>query len=355
MNLNPKIAIVGTFKTLSSISIINNRLYSYLFSHGFNICQLESLSKISDINNIDMVITHNWPPFFNLKRFAKCKKCIILPWEYEFIPNDWIEPLNTVFDEIWVPSNFTYKALINSGIETNIKVIPNGFEPNVFNNAGKKISCNICSTEKKIRFLFVGGTIWRKGIDILLEAYTSTFSNRDDVVLIIKDFGNKSFYLNQNFKEKIHRISANKHSPEIIYIDRDLSMNELSMLYRFATCLVHPYRGEGFGMPVLEALACGKPVIVTKGGATDDFCKKEFAYMIESVKIRHRLKGLNLVKERVDIITPKLNSLRFLMYNVYSSLNDAEERGKTGYAFVHKNFTWGKVLDRYIERINFYF
>ena len=46
----------------------------------------------------------------------------------------------------------------------------------------------------------------------------------------------------------------------------------MAALYRSCDVLVHPYRGEGFAMPVLEAMASGLPVVVTAGGPTDEFC-----------------------------------------------------------------------------------
>jgi glycosyltransferase involved in cell wall biosynthesis len=45
---------------------------------------------------------------------------------------------------------------------------------------------------------------------------------------------------------------------------------ELAALYRGARCLVFPSLYEGFGLPVLEAMACGTPVVTTKGGATEE-------------------------------------------------------------------------------------
>ena len=44
---------------------------------------------------------------------------------------------------------------------------------------------------------------------------------------------------------------------EVIYIDKNLSEQEMADLYKCSNVVVHPYRAEGFGMHVQEAMACG--------------------------------------------------------------------------------------------------
>ena len=53
-----------------------------------------------------------------------------------------------------------------------MRVVPNGVDRGVFNPAGERYPLG---TDDRFTFLFVGATIYRKGIDLLLEAYTAAF------------------------------------------------------------------------------------------------------------------------------------------------------------------------------------
>jgi glycosyltransferase involved in cell wall biosynthesis len=48
------------------------------------------------------------------------------------------------------------------------------------------------------------------------------------------------------------------------------SDTDLAALIRGARCLVYPSLYEGFGLPILEAMACGTPVVTSRGGATEE-------------------------------------------------------------------------------------
>ncbi len=232
-------------------------------------------------------VRHQWPPNFTPP--AEGHWVMIQPWEFGQIPQDWIQPMQDSVDEIWVPSNYVKQCYIDSGIDADrVQVIPNGVRTELMHPKAKPLKLD---TDKKFKFLFVGGTIFRKGIDVLLKVYHQTFSANDDVCLVIKGMGDDTFYKGQTAGETIKQIQADPDAAEVLYLTDELSEEELAGLYTACDCLVHPYRGEGFGMPVAEAMACALPVIVTAGGACDDFCSEENAYFVSAKRRSIRFDG----------------------------------------------------------------
>ena len=97
---------------------------------------------------------------------------------------------------------------------------------------------------------------------------------------MLKGFG--SLYRGMTAEAQAAAFRAQPDAPELITIDDEVPYDLLPSLYRAADALVQPYRGEGFCLHALKALACGKPLIVTAGGPTDEFASDACAWRIPS-------------------------------------------------------------------------
>ncbi|MGE5458632.1 MAG: glycosyltransferase, partial [Methanococcaceae archaeon] len=303
--------------------------------------------KLSEVN---IHVRHHWPP--NLNPPAEGRWVMIQPWEFGSLPKKWVEVFSTQVDELWVPSSYVRDVYISSGVPAErVFVVPNGFDEKKLNPKNKPYKLK---TKKKFKFLFVGGTIFRKGIDILLEAYLKGFAKSDNVCLVIKDMGGDSFYKGQTFREKIEEIRKQKNAPEIEYIDKILSDKELAGLYTACDVLVHPYRGEGFGLPILEAMASGTPAIVTNGGACLDFCNENNSILVEAEKKFFPDKKVDDL-ETVGhpwLYEVKAEDLAHKMTYAVQNPKTVSELGKKASVYVHDYFTWDHAFKKMKERID---
>lgn len=272
---------------------------------------------------------------------------VFQPWDYTGMPRRWLDLFQNHVDEVWVPSRFVWQCYVENGVPAEkVHIIPLGVCPDTFHPGLEPLPL---STRKSFRFLFVGGTLWRKGIDVLLNAYTRAFDRGDDVCLVIKDVGAHSYYRAHNARERIVRLRDDPAAPEIVYLAEDMPEPDIARLYSACNCLAHPYRGEGFALPVAEAMACGLPVIVTRGGPSDDYCTDETAYRIPA-----DLVPCAFWEETVNpahVLEPDPAALSGLLRHAFEHRDEAAEKGARAAAAVHAHLTWQHTARAVLERL----
>lgn len=285
-------------------------------------------------------VRHRWPPDFSKPKNGKL--VMIQPWEYGSLPVDWCKEIIQNVDEIWVYTHFLRKCYIRSGVpESKVFTVPLGIDPDLFNPDQKPYPLIKSMTDGKFSFLFNGGVTLRKGVDILVNAYLNEFRAHEKVCLVLKD---SNFY-GKILAARIQELSRRDDVAKIVYINTDIDHFNLPGLYTACDCYVHPYRAEGYGLPIAEALACGKPVIVTGGGSCLDFVGPEMGYFVKC-SIEHMKEKKISDLETVDYpfwFVPEIGHLQKVMRYVFENQQAAKEKGlSSGKLFRLKN-SWTRA------------
>ena len=127
-------------------------------------------------------VRHQWPPASQPP--ATGKWVLMQPWEFGSLPKDWLPMLRRV-DEVWAYSRSVRDCYLEAEVQgERVHVVPLGVAPDVFRPGLEPLPL---ATGPETRLLFVGGTIHRKGIDLLLTAFARAFRPADGVGLVIKE------------------------------------------------------------------------------------------------------------------------------------------------------------------------
>lgn len=167
-------------------------------------------------------------------------------------------------DHIITISHFTKNELCYHYPETcaKISVIYNGINQNFTRDA---------SVTKEDYILYVGSLNPRKNFANLIKAHERLKSNTK--LVIVGNF-NDNFRLNRDDKETLARA---KNNPNVVF-KKHLNQNDLINLYRKARLFVYPSFYEGFGIPPVEAMGCGTPLIVSEYSAMQEVCQDAAVY-----------------------------------------------------------------------------
>jgi glycosyltransferase involved in cell wall biosynthesis len=219
-----------------------------------------------------VVIRQMWPP--RLVDSPGALTCEYFGWEESRIPQPIVGDFNRYLDGIGVMSHFVKEVLRDSGVDVPIEVVWNGVDPH---DPGAVADAPELEKLRSYRFLHISSAFPRKGVDVLLDAYHSAFDGSDDVSLILKTFPNP----HNTVADLLASLRArHPNPPDVRWIDRDMDARTIQGLFNLSSCYVHPSRGEGFGLPVAEAMAAGVPVISVAYSGLSDFVSNETASTI---------------------------------------------------------------------------
>ena len=341
-----RVKLIGDASPATAYSRVNSVWMRGLEAAGY---------RIGREGEADVVIHHDYS-----QHFATCpagaseRRVAVRTWDFGPFPRSWADRIGRDFDRLWVHSEWVRQKALESGVARGlVAVVPHGVDPSVFRPHGPA-----ADLDPTFNFLFVGATVARKGVDILLRAYAQAFAPDEAVCLILKGHSGDVFYRGQQMTDLIAGFQRDPRKPRLRHLDTYLSEEDLAALYRAADVGVFPYRAEGFAIPILEAMACGLPCIVPRFGACLDYCNEENAFFVEPRRIRVPVRremtfntlGFREQVDAVDFCEVPVAELAAALRAAFEGDADARRaRGDAAARTVHGSWTWDCSIARMLQ------
>ena len=252
-------------------------------------------------------------------------------------------------DMVWTMSAWGRELLERHQLPPErIRVVPAGVDPKVFAPAS-----SARPRGDVFRFLCIGKWEERKGNAGLVRAFAEEFDPCEPVELVMHC--GTSWTRAIDYRQEIARLvaGAGRSSARIMASD-PLRLEKLVELMRSADTFVLPTRGEAWGLPVLEAMACGLPCIVTDYSGPTEFLNRNNGYPI-------RVEGMCKAEDPEFFhapwdwgmwAQPDLAHLRSLMRFVYRNPEDARRKGQRAREDAVRCWTWDLAAEKAMAHIH---
>jgi glycosyltransferase involved in cell wall biosynthesis len=149
----------------------------------------------------------------------------------------------------------------------DISIVPNLVDTDFFTPI-----VGLTRENKNTRFLAIGNLNKNKGHEMLIEAFKKVFEKNQNIELFIAGEGPQKNALKE-------MISELKLTNKVALLGQ-LNKEQIVKVIQSSDCLVHNSSFETFGVVLIEALACGIPIIATKCGGPEDIYREGLGYLI---------------------------------------------------------------------------
>ena len=248
--------------------------------------------------------------------------------------------------EFIAPSKWASQAFLKAGFPTDrVHIVSHGVDPQLFRvseeNRRSKYRSELGLNDDDFVLLSVSSLSWNKGQDILIRAFAKLRLKYKNLKLVIKDqhnlYGMNVIQFIEMYEKSPFPFNLTEEIlNSIIFISANLSFDQLQGFYSASDCYVSPYRGEGFNLPALEAAACGVPVIVTRGGSTDDFFADLMGAQVESS---------TMSVDGVVYLEPNIDDLMMQIEKIFLQSRPSISKKNELSAKIREKYSWKKVTE----------
>lgn len=263
---------------------------------------------------------------------------IFTMFEADKLPPQWPSDINNNYDFVVVPSTWCRQVFIDSGVTVPVHLVPlavDDFTPYSPNNSPFTFGHQNSFTIGK-----------QKGWDMVIAAFEEEFTKKDDVRLILKTRTTHEFAIDWGWYKKAQK------NKRIEIVNEDFTDKQLHEdFYGRLNCFVFPSRGEGFGLPPLEAMAHGIPTILTDAHSMHDFA--HLGIGIDTVgycdsyyygRIEDMVQG--------RWVEPNYEQLRWKMRYVYENYQEEKRLAMANVSEIKELYNSERFINTLVDTVN---
>jgi glycosyltransferase involved in cell wall biosynthesis len=245
-------------------------------------------------------------------------------------------------DMIWALSRWGQGVLENSGVSADlIRIVPAGIDSDELSGVGGATSAVPKKEDGVYRFVCVGKWEERKGTRDLARAFAAEFAPSEPVELIMHC--GWTYQRSVDWHAALAReLAEGGNAQARVRTSEPGPRSEYVALLRSADAFVLPTRAEGWGLPILEAMACGLPCIVTDYSGVQEYANAANAFLIP-VQAMEPVADAEFYDPSFDWgswALPDDAALRRLMRYVVENPGEARRRGEVARSDATTRWTW---------------